>query len=100
VILDFRFEDCSLETPARFSAASEIQNQKSKIKNLSLQKIRPVLLRLFPRSLTAPARDLGMIAMQQNFRRAHPFELRRPRILRTIEHAVRERFIRRRRGAA
>jgi hypothetical protein len=38
-------------------------NQSTKLK-ASFQKIRPVALRLIQRSFTAPARDLGMIAVQ------------------------------------
>src|SRR5213080_5618310 len=58
----------------------------------SFQKIRTIAFRLLQSSLATPARNLGVIAGQQNFGRPHAFELRRPCVVRIIQDAVRERF--------
>src|SRR5438270_929890 len=58
----------------------------------SFQKIRTIAFRLLQSSLATPARNLGVIAGQQNFGRPHAFELRRPCVVRIIQDAIRERF--------
>jgi hypothetical protein len=60
-ILDLRLLSRPASLRLRSQAKSKIRNLKSKI---SLQKIRPIALRLIQAGVPAPARNLGMIAVQ------------------------------------
>src|SRR5688500_2352197 len=69
-------------------------------KKLFFQKIRAVPFRLVSRSFLTPTLDLSMMAGQQNFRHPHAFEVRRPRVMRIVEQAFRERLSSSRRFAS